>query len=735
MAKNISSLGIMEKVENVAQSVTKIEKILGKGLLQPFNNTNSASRKLMYSSQLEQILPIMDSDIPDVTTGYEVEFASYASSLITAEEDYEVIAIVPKYLYDEKSHYTMVVKTSDNRYTIIERIGYGHISESYGYILDNRELDCLNVGGRIRAGKTVQKSQSFDKYGNRQDGVNMRVAYMAHNKTTEDGIIISASAAKRLASPFVHQISVVINDNDIPLNLYGNSDIYKSFPNVGENIKNGILCAIRRDRKEESLYTQSFNRLSEIMISDEKYPVSGKVVDINIRCNNPEGLEASYYNGQLKHIYDENMDYHRRLLDVLDPIMENPDKCSYELKKLFMLSDKTYKGVKHMNDKVFSNTILEITVLQIDELAVGDKLTDRYGGKGVVSEIRPDELMPQLNTAKSIDIIFNIFGCVNRENPGQLFEVSTTSMSSRLVDLFRHIQYNPGSNTDELLEMYYDFMSQFSPAMSNWARKYNEDISDDERAIFMDHIIADEVIKLTLEPISESLNVNALDRIYTKYDWMWMEPYTMTVPILGSDGQYRFVEARRKVYSGRKYIHRLKQYPKDKFSATSLSSTNIRSEPTKSKANKNYKFPYTKTPIRFGEMETGDFEHIDVLTVVKNLMLHSSSPIGRKQTKNLYTDDPFNVNIELTDDARNRNVEILNVYLKTMGLKLVFKTIAKKLYTPFTIHPFTISNPELTYYTPFEIEGTPEDEKVNAVCLKNEDGLYCPFYVTPFTIV
>jgi hypothetical protein len=92
MAKNISSLGIMEKVENVAQSVTKIEKILGKGLLQPFNNTNSASRKLMYSSQLEQILPIMDSDIPeelkdqivkDIINGLNLNISKSSVSLLS----------------------------------------------------------------------------------------------------------------------------------------------------------------------------------------------------------------------------------------------------------------------------------------------------------------------------------------------------------------------------------------------------------------------------------------------------------------------------------------------------------------------------------------------------------------------------------------------------------------------------------------------------------------------------
>ena len=56
------------------------------------------------------------------------------------------------------------------------------------------------------------------------------------------------------------------------------------------------------------------------------------------------------------------------------------------------------------------------------------------------------------------------------------------------------------------------------------------------------------------------------------------------VPQQGSNGQYRFIKARRKLITGKKYIYRLKQFAEEKHSAVSLASTNIRSENTKSKA-------------------------------------------------------------------------------------------------------------------------------------------------------
>ena len=79
------SLDTIDKVREIAKSIDKKEKVLGKGLLQPFSNTNSASRKLMFSSQLEQVLPLVKGEVPDITNGYEGEFVRYSSSFIMGE--------------------------------------------------------------------------------------------------------------------------------------------------------------------------------------------------------------------------------------------------------------------------------------------------------------------------------------------------------------------------------------------------------------------------------------------------------------------------------------------------------------------------------------------------------------------------------------------------------------------------------------------------------------------------
>ena len=76
--------------------------------------------------------------------------------------------------------------------------------------------------------------------------------------------------------------------------------------------------------------------------------------------------------------------------------------------------------------------------------------------------------------------------------------------------------------------------------------------------------------------------------------------YKIKMPLIDSNGEIRYVESRRPIVYGYLYFYRLKQYAEEKFSVTSLSSTNIKNENTRNKASNNYKALYSRTPIRFG---------------------------------------------------------------------------------------------------------------------------------------
>lgn len=678
----INSLNLADSIKEVESRIFNQEEVLGKGLMQPFSNTNSGSRKIMFAVHREHNLPLIHSEVPIVATGYENEFGHNSSSFIKAESDYQVLCKLPKFSKFPDYHYwAILLDIHTKQLHTVERISYRHITETYGYQYNNNFLDTLKCDDYISKGQVVKKSTSFDDYNNRMDGVNLTTAYISCDTTMEDGIILSESAAKKFDSPLFKKVPIIVNDNDILLNLYGDNDNYSSFPNIGEEVKQGLLCAIRREKRDETLFTQSYNRLKDIMMSDDKFTVEGEIVDINIYCNKPENLETSYHNNQMKYYYDENIRFCNLVISTVRPLLEDKKyTMSYDLQKLYYTCEDIVAGKQYYKDRPFSNIIMEIIVLEKNVIREGDKLSDRYGGKGVISKIVPDHLMPRLDNGEYVEILYNSSTCVNRVNPGQLFETSITHIGSRIIDFI----CTNTLDTIEGMELIYKYLKKLNPEQADYLFHATMHMEDEELAQYIGSICADSGIMISLKPVSDSLDLDKLKALYLEFPWATQ--CKITVPMTDSNGNIRYIEARRSIVCGKKYIYRLKQYAEEKFSVTSLSATNIRNENSRSKANKVYKGLFTKTPIRFGDMETGDMAHLGMETVIVNLMLHSTSPHGRRMAEDLLTGDPFDIDIKLDEDAKNRSVEILDVYLKTMGLKLTFEKVYKNRQSPILKH-------------------------------------------------
>ena len=694
MSNNVTlkNMNVKNVINDLRNRIDKPEHMLGRSLLQPFCNTNSGSRKLMHSTHLEQRLPLLHPEVPIIQTGYENEFGKYASSFYKAEEDYVVLSKIQKFDNIPNQHYFLIVQNiKTGELDIIEKVDYEFITETYGFLYDNSVLDSLepvdptsmnaNANNIINKDEVYKKSLAYDEYNNRRDGVNLLTAYISTTKNTEDSVIISESAAKKLASPLIKPVTVIINENDILLNIYGNEYEYKSFPDIGEEVVDNLLTAVRREKKEESLYTHSYNRLTDFLMSDDKFIVSGKVIDIDIYCNNPETIDQSLYNVQIKKYKDNKLRYLNEIVYSVKSIQEannNELPMTYELQKFLYEANRVLEGVQYINDRPFTGTILKITILEENEIKVGDKVSDRYGGKGVVSFILPDNEMPIIaHNRQPVDILFNSCTCVGRLNPGQMFETSTTFIGKRLIDF---ILLNV-LDVDEALDLVREYMQLTGTQMS----EFLEDLTDPNNSDFvkesyLNSIVNDKGIMLSLEPISNSMTIDQLAKIYDEFPWA--KQYEMIMPIKDSNGRIRYTKSRRPMTVGNKYIYRLKQYGEDKFSATSLSATNIRNLNTRSKANKQYKAPYTTTPIRLGDMEFGNLAHMGVEIEAGIMLMYSASPHGRRIVQNLYTGDPFDVNIKLDNKAKNRNIEIINARLKTCGYRLEFRKVPKTLKSP-----------------------------------------------------
>lgn len=688
------------EINKEAERLESKEAILGKGLMQPFASTNSGSRKIMFGVQLEHALSLVNAEPPIIQNGYEIRFGDRSSSIIKAESDYKVIAKISKFSEAPNHHYYLIIYNKEKRlYDVIERISYNHTTETYGYLYNNSILDSLDVGYEVPKYEILRKSGAFDQFMNRCDGVNLLTGYINKNKTTEDEIIISRSAAEKLKAPLIKKVQIPINENDILLNLFGDNNYYKSFPDINETIPENIVCAVRRENVEECFFAQSVDRLQELLMSDEKYTINGKVIDINVYCNSPAVLTERYSNSQLLKYYNDSIRFNDEFVNTINMLRDRDGniKMSYQLSKIYNRCRQVLAGDEFVKDKPkpFKGTILEMIVLELNTPTKGDKITNRYGGKGVISEIIDDDLMPLLDNGKRMEVCFNGSTCVNRLNPGQLMEMSLTFISSRILEYI-----NSHSMPTELaIEMIYRFMKHVSPkeAEDFMGMMYGADVTDIDRTWYIDQCIEDGYIYLSNKPITESMSLDKLNEIYKEFPFI--KQYDIHTLIKDSNGNNRYIKGRRPLVCGKMYIYRLKQYAEEKFSVTSLSATNIRNENTRSKANKNYRIPHANTPIQFGDMEITHMNHMGPEAVIEALMIHSVSPQGRRLYEKALTGDPYNVNIVLDGESKNRKAEILNAYLKTMGLKLVFRKVPKVKGRAFTTKAFTsIPKPKKAFF-------------------------------------
>lgn len=670
MAKN--NIMIEDQINKSIEHVDDYNKLLGRSLMQPFKPANSGSRALMNSIHVEHLLIPSNPEVPCYQTGYENQFGYNSSSWVEAEANYEVVARIEKFSFKPGFHYYLIVHNiDDDSYDMIERVNYHHNTESYGFLWNNTVLDRLHVGGIIDKNDPIKMSAGFDEFGNKMNGVNLLTMYLSTAQNMEDSIIISDIAAKKLQTPLVHKSEIMINNNDVLLNRYGDDTMCKTFPDIGEEVKDNIFCSIRRIDNNTRLYSLSEERLREEMISDRNILMDGEVADIDVYCNDEEELSKSPYNQQLYFYYNEKKRFAKEVNDIIAPIAIS-HKLSSELNELYSKCRKIVSGEQFFNNNQFNNCLMRIAVVQQLPMQAGDKMADRYGGKGVVSEVRPYKLMPRLSNGKYVEVIKNQSTCINRENIGQLHEQSLNFIGMRLLDAFKTKVFTP----TECCLMYYKFLSIIDKDLANSMTSGVDFYDEYQAAALIDILIEDDRIIISDRPFTTNINIDTIAKIYDEFPWI--KPYDVEIPMKDSNGNIRYINMRRPMVAAEIYNYRLKQYAEEKFSVTSLSATNLKNLNTRSKANKMHEAKYTKTPIMFGAMESGDLAHMGMQYVVMNLMLYSSSPQGRRLFENLLIGDPYDIDIKLDKDSKNRNAEIINALLKTMGLRLVFQKVPKQ---------------------------------------------------------
>lgn len=238
----------------------------------------------------------------------------------------------------------------------------------------------VHVGQTVRAGDSIADT-NFTRGGKLALGTNLHVAYIPFKGYNfEDGVVISESAAKKLSSVHLHKPSTVIDEK-----------------------------TITTKSRFEAKHSEAFTKTQLRNIDDHGFVRPGTIV----RPGDP-------------------------LVLAMRPF-ELKDRLGREQIRKAALGAHTDASLKWDSDHtgevvaVHKNKDGQVTVhvRTLEKMQVGDKLSGRYGNKGIVTLILPDNQMPKTQAGQHIEVALNPSGIPGRVNVGQVLETAAAKIAKK----------------------------------------------------------------------------------------------------------------------------------------------------------------------------------------------------------------------------------------------------------------------------------------------------------------
>lgn len=357
----------------------KNHKFMAMEVLCPNADKTDANRLYMFgSSHISQAANLVNPEMPLIFTNFENEVGNYSDlGFNDVKEDTEIVGKIVK---NENVYYLILHGLESDTYDIIERRTEFWLTEKYGFIMNNERMDNLEINEVVKSGEKLNKCYNYDENDNFMYGANLRtIFYTEKCRTLEDPIIICKSAAEKLKSYNVEQVTIVLNNNDLLLNLSDDKEQYITFPDINEEIKN-FLC-VRRRINHSRLYSFDDLTLNSLRADDEKFYVEGKVVDIDIYCNMDDKELEGNYNKQIRSVLNKRRKFNTEFLKVVDPIIENnKDKVSSQLIQMYNRIKMEKDKIKFSyENSIFNGIVIKFSILKENKLVVGSKISNRYG--------------------------------------------------------------------------------------------------------------------------------------------------------------------------------------------------------------------------------------------------------------------------------------------------------------------------------------------------------------------
>lgn len=341
--------------------------------LVPFLEHDDATRALMGTNMQRQAVPTVRGDAPIVGTGIERRAAADSGYAIMAQEDGVVTAV------------------DGGRVEITGKSGTVYNHRLTKFLRSNNDTaitqrPVVDKGQKVKKGDILVDGPAMD-HGELALGQNLLVAYMVWDGYNyEDAIILSERMvqADRLTSVHIETYMTDVRETKL-----GPEVITSDIPNVSEerlqNLDSEGVVRIGAEVNPGDILVGKITPKGETELSPE------------------ERLLRAIFGDKARDVRDSSLylrhGEHGKVIGVRVFSQEHGDK----------LQPGVIKQV-------------QVTVVDMRKIQVGDKLAGRHGNKGVISRVVPVEDMPFLGDGTSVDIILSPLGVISRMNLGQLLE-------------------------------------------------------------------------------------------------------------------------------------------------------------------------------------------------------------------------------------------------------------------------------------------------------------------------
>lgn len=665
----------------VSESVNIDPRTLGtEMLLLNYPEKNSAPRSDMTHKQLMQAMLLKGGEQPFQFTGWESIFGEYEFDKTRRTQDAEVLAVIPKYRsvsgmhqINENPTLTVIYLGLDDRKIHYFNVdAYTKCSDGYGYYNKTMNRHMLSEGRFLPKETVLSTSPIHD--GNAYGlGINVNAAYISLPETIDDAILISQSVADRMESRAIHTMTIRVSPGQHPLNLYGDENEFKFFPDIGEVVnEDGIVCGFRTPSDSTFMSDTLDSELCRPhYMHDMLYraPPGSVVLDVDCymnKCKVPKHLYT-----QIEKYTEADNIYFRQIVEVYKKYkLKNAISPAFSTLVTKAISRLSAAGIPLRDIPFKSNTKLvskdtAIDFLQIDitythpiDTTLGFKITGRDGNKGVVCSIWPDEDMPVDDFGIRAGICIDPCSPFNRMNPGQLYE----QFINRVSEFVRRELVKTRS-----YEYLMDYFRMINPKYSELVSSLHPTVEKQQK--FIQGAI-DKGIYLNILPALKTITPKLILDLNAKYQ-PTLTPVTYT--LTHSDGTTERIRTKKPVCIGSKYLYLLYKMPE--AAAAGISYINQYRTPVRPSSAARHLSPISQTPLRFGEDEIRIMTAAtDPVTVMRWMCLHANSPVGvdKMIEAQLTADKPSRIDrIDISNEelvTTNTIVGIVHHMFATLGI-------------------------------------------------------------------